>query len=63
MYNKLLSIKKDMSLHHRDKEYLERYYIDRRLKQSLNSYYKDLEDSLRYLYNRKPENVFKKLGD
>ena len=63
MYNKLLLIKKDMSSHHRSKEYLERYYINKRLKDSLNSYYKDLEDSIKYLHNRKPENILKKLGE
>lgn len=63
MYNKLMSIKSDLSKHHRNRSQLEKYYINKRLNECLNSYYKDLEYSLRYLDNRQPENVFKKLGD
>jgi hypothetical protein len=62
LYNKLVQIKYELSKYHRDRQYLERYYVNKRLTESLNSYYKDLEDSLRYLDNRKEENVFKQLG-
>lgn len=63
MYNKLLLIKKELFYHHRSKAYLEKYYINKRLSESLNSYYKDLESSIKYLDNRKSENIFKQLGD
>lgn len=63
MYNKLISLKKELENYHRDKSELEKYYINKRLNDSLSSYYKDLEYSMKYLENRKSENVFKKLGD
>lgn len=61
MYNKLLNLKKELSYYHRNKEDLEKYYISKRLNDSLVSYYKDLEYSMKYLENRKEENIFKKM--
>ncbi len=63
MYNKLMEIKDDLARHHRDKKYLEVYYLQSRLNATLSAYYKDLEYSINYLNNRKEENIFKKLGD
>lgn len=61
MYNKLDNIKKELGKRHRDKKYLEKYYIQERLNRSLDSYYKELEKSIEYLENRVPENVVKKM--
>lgn len=63
MYNRLLLLKKELSNYHRGRTYLEKYYISKRLNESLNSYYKELEDSLRYLDNRQPENILKGMVD
>lgn len=61
LYNNIISIKEDLSTRHRDKKYLSRFYINMRLNESLNNYYKQLESSVNYLENRKPENVIKEL--
>ena len=63
MYRELLSLKNDMKKYHRDKNRLDRYYVHKRLRESLSSYYDDLEYSLKYLNNRQPENVLKKMED
>jgi hypothetical protein len=52
-----------MKKYHRNKEDLEKYYIYKRLNESLKSYYSDLEYSLKYLDNRQPENILRKMGD
>lgn len=57
----LIELKKELNKYHRDKSSLERYYIRKRLNESLTSYYKDLEYSVKYLENRKEENIFKKI--
>lgn len=61
MTSKLLYIKKELNQHHRDKKQLEKYYIQKRLNDTLNAYYYDLEYSIKYLSNRKSENVFKQM--
>lgn len=63
MYKELLTLKYDMKKYHRNKEDLEKYYIYKRLNESLKSYYSDLEYSLKYLDNRQPENILRKMGD
>ena len=63
MYSKLLNLKNDMKKYHRNKKELDIYYINKRLNESLNSYYSELECSLKYLNNRHPENIIKKLGE
>lgn len=60
MYNKIEQIKQELSKRHRDKKYLEKYYLEARLTKSLNSYYEDLERSIAYLENRQAENVMRK---
>lgn len=59
--NTLIELKRELSKYHRDKRALEKYYIRKRLNESLTSYYKDLEYSMKYLENRKEENIFKKM--
>lgn len=61
MLSKLLYIKKELNNHHRDKASLEKYYIQKRLNETLDTYYNDLEYSIKYLNNRKSENVFKQM--
>ena len=63
MCNRLLEIKKELRKYHRDRQFLEKYYINKRLHDSLISYYSDLEDSIKYLNNRQSENIFKKFGE
>lgn len=63
MYKQLINLQNEMKKYHRDKSKLDEYYIHKRLNESLNSYYKDLEYSLKYLNNRQPENVLKKWGE
>jgi hypothetical protein len=63
MYKELLYLKSEMKKYHRDKSVLVKYYINKRLNDSLNSYYKDLEYSIKYLDNRQPENILKKMED
>lgn len=52
-----------MKKYHRDRSKLDKYYIYKRLNESLESYYDDLEYSLKYLRNRQPENILKKMED
>lgn len=61
MYDKLIYLKEELKNYHRDRTELEKYYINKRLNDSLLAYYKDLEYSMKYLENRKEENIFKKL--
>lgn len=63
MYKELINLKREMSNYHRDKVKLDKYYIYKRLNESLDTYYNDLEYSLKYLNNRQPENVLRKMGD
>lgn len=63
MYKELLKLKSEMKNYHRSKNDLTKYYIYKRLNESLESYYNDLEYSLKYLNNRQPENILKKMGD
>lgn len=61
MYDKLIHLREELKNYHRDRTELEKYYINKRLNDSLLAYYKDLEYSMKYLGNRKEENIFKKL--
>lgn len=61
LYNNLIEIKKDLSYRHRDREKLNIYYVNERLNKSLITYYEDISRSVKYLNDRKPENVIKKL--
>ena len=63
MYKELMTLKNDMKKYHRDRSKLDKYYIHKRLNESLESYYDDLEYSLKYLRNRQPENILKKMED
>ena len=59
-YN-ILHIKSELIKHNKDKQQLSKLYIAKRLNKSLISYKQDLEFRLRYLDQRKPENVLKEL--
>ena len=50
-----------MSHKHRDKRTLMRFYVNKRLTESLNTYYEEMEASAEYLENRKAENVVRKM--
>lgn len=57
----LLEIKNSIKYHKRDKEYLIKYFINKRLNDSLNSYYKALESSVYALSVKDPERVVKEM--
>ncbi len=57
----LLTIKSDLQYHHRNKTYLTKYYIQKRLNKSLSSYFKALESSVYALSVAKPEKVIKEI--
>lgn len=57
----LQEIKNDLKLHKRDKDTLIRFFIDKRLNDSLNSYYKTLESSVYALSVSNPEKVIKEI--
>lgn len=61
LYNILCVMQNDCNRHHRDKKYLIKYYIEKRLLESLSAYYSDIEKSVSYLENRKAENVVRKM--
>lgn len=57
----LQEIKNDLKLHKRDKDTLIRFFINKRLNDSLNSYYKTLESSVYALSVSNPEKVIKEI--
>ena len=52
----------DMKNYHRDKNSLLIYYINKRLNESLNIYYKELENSITYLSSKNDMKVLKKMN-
>lgn len=61
--SKLLNIKAKLENKTKDRNTLYVNYVSERLTKSLISYRQDLEYSIRYLNNRKPENVLKRMTD
>lgn len=59
--NKLQNIKSHLVKQQIEKKTLSKLYVAQRLNKSLDSYMKDLEDRIKYLEQRKPENVLRKL--
>lgn len=57
----LLYLKQELKLHKRDREYLLKYYIQKRLNLSLSSYFKNLESSAYAISVADPNNVLKEL--
>lgn len=57
----LLIIKSRLNTKNRKRKKLSKFYIAKRLNKSLDSYMSDLEDRIKYLEQRKPENVLRKL--
>lgn len=57
----LLDIRKDCQFHKRDRQDLMKSYIEQRLTESLNSYYKTLSSSVYALSVAEPEKVVKEL--
>lgn len=57
----LKHIQRSLEGRDRDRNDLYTYYISARLNASLVSYRSDLEQRIKYLNNRKPENVLKGL--
>ena len=57
----LITIENDLKKHHRPKEQLFDYYIQFRLTKSLNTYYKDLTQSVSYLMKRNSNNILRKM--
>lgn len=52
----------DLNAHKRPKTQLLEYYINERLKKSLQTYYKELGESFRYLEDKDAENLSRKLN-
>lgn len=52
----------DLSKHHRPKGDVIYEAISKRLDKSLQTYNDDLNDSFKYLQNRKPDNLMRKLN-
>ena len=57
----LLIIKNDLKYHRRDREYLMKYFIQKRLNTSLSSYFKQLESSVYAISVTNPEIVLKEM--
>ena len=57
----LLTLKNDLKYHHRNKEYLIKFFIQKRLNASLSSYFKNLESSVYALTVANPEKVIKEM--
>lgn len=57
----LLLIKNDLKLYKRDKNTLIKFYINKRLNDSLVSYYKTLESSVYALSVSNPEKIIKEI--
>lgn len=57
----LQDIKNSIKYHRRDKKQLMRSYIEKRLNESLNSYYKTLKSSVYALTVADPEKVLKEM--
>lgn len=60
MEDKLMEMLKECSNHHRDKNSLLKYVVNRRLNESLKTYYHEIEMSTEYLSRRKVESVVNK---
>lgn len=58
----LLSIKKELANHHRDKSQLGTYYLQERLAESLKTYYKEVKNSYLYLEQRDEMKIIKKMN-
>ena len=61
MIDNLNNILMDLQHYKRDRNHLMEFYIADRLNKSLETYYKELTDSMRYLAKRAELNVLKKL--
>ena len=57
----LLCIKNKLSSRNRSRKELSKLYISKRLNKTIISYKHELESNLKYLINRKPENVLKRM--
>ena len=56
------SLLEDLCNHHRNREDIIYEAVSKRLDKSLQSYNDELEDSLKYLKNRKPDRLMRKLN-
>lgn len=59
--NNLLSIKNDLKYHKRSRNYLMKYFIQKRLNTSLSSYFKNLESSVYTITVSDPEVILKEM--
>lgn len=57
----LYNIQRDLQQHHRSKSQLLEYYIQKRLSQSLHTYYNELSNSVQTLSSKNPVKVIKEL--
>ena len=57
----LLTIKNSLKYHKRDRAYLMKYFITKRLNVSFTDYFKNLESSVYALTVADPENVIKEM--
>lgn len=57
----LLNIKNKLNARHRSRKELSKLYVSKRLNKTIISYKHELESNIKYLINRKPENVLKRM--
>lgn len=57
----LLNIENKLAVKHRDRKELSKYYVAKRLNKTIISYKHELESNIKYLMNRKPENILKRM--
>lgn len=60
--NQINDLLNELSNYHRSKGDVIYIAISKRLDKSLQSYNEELEDSFKYLQNRKPDNLMRKLN-
>lgn len=56
-----MCIKNKLSSRNRSRKELSKLYISKRLNKTIISYKHELESNIKYLINRKPENVLKRM--
>jgi hypothetical protein len=60
--NEINTLLLDLTNYHRPKETVLYYAVSQRLDKSLKSYTEELYDSFKYLQNRKPDKLMRKLN-
>lgn len=59
----LLEIQAELKTHHRSKDELKKIYLNNRLEASLNTYSKELEESISFLSTKNETTILKRVGN